>query len=232
MIFRIIIRLLFLILAAIAVYCAVVGIWARFSVAELVAIYPRNQNIVELPRDYVKMMLKIEDPNFYRHSGFDISVGQGKTTLTSAIAKEIFLFGGKLEGWRGKIQSFYRLALNPHKKIDLSRNLMAIILNQYLSKNEQLNFFVANVSLGSHNGVQIRGLAQASTIYFTKPLSDISKQEMIALIAMMKAPSHYHPFKNPAALKRRIGRITRLLAGDCFPTGWFDTTYGNCAGRI
>lgn len=231
MIIRYTIRFLFFTVAAVALYCVVVGAWARLSVAELVANYPGNPNPVELRRDYVQMMLKVEDPTFYRHSGIDISKGQGKTTLTSAIAREIFLFGADLKGLKGGAQSFYRVVFTGFKKIDLGRDMMAIILNQYLSKNEQLKFFVSNVYMGSLNGRQIRGLEQAARVYFSKPLSAISNHEMITLIAMMKAPNRYHPFKKPTALQKRVHRITRLLSGDCSPSGWFDTDYPACDGR-
>jgi membrane carboxypeptidase/penicillin-binding protein PbpC len=227
-IYRFIKIFLFLIFFACALYAVILGLWVRASASDLIELYPRNPNVVELPNDYVKMILKVEDPTFYQHIGVDISIGQGMTTLTSVVAKDIFLFGAKLKGFKGAMQIFYRGVFTICQKRDLGLDLMALILNQHLSKNEQLDFFLANVYMGSNKRVQIRGLEQASAIYFSKPLAAISRPEMITLIAMLNKPNYYHPFKNPKALKRRSYRIARLLAGECSPSGWFDTDYAGC----
>ena len=178
------------------------------------------------------ILLKIEDPTFYEHSGLDISEGQGLTTITSSLARNVFLFGKTLPGVKGNFQSFYRGVFKCCKKADLGRDIMALVLNQNLSKEQQLQLFVSSSYMGGYKGRQINGFQTAANSYFNKPLSALSNDEFMSLVAMLKAPNYFHPTKGAKNLEVRVSSIKKIIAGTCKPSGWLDTKYKHCAGDI
>lgn len=183
---------------------------------------------VPLSARQTAILLQVEDPAFFQHAGLSLASGQGLTTISSAVARELYLSDGQLPGLKGALQRFYRGAYICCKKVDFGRDVMALVLNAKLSKQDQLAMYAGTVYMGSSHGEQIRGLAQAAASYLGKPLAQMSEQEFIGLVAMIKAPNLYHPGKNPAAHAQRSARIAALVAGRCQPAGWFDTAYSAC----
>lgn len=155
--------------------------------------------------------------------------GQGVATISSALARELFLGKDRLDGVPGMMQTFYRGVFDCCKRIDLGRDMMALVLDARMSKREQLQRYTDTVYMGTHEGQQLKGLAQAARSYLGKPLEATTDEEFIRLVAMIKAPNHYHPSRNAAALDERAARIQALLLGSCTPDGWFDTDYEGCA---
>lgn len=221
---KIILSIVFVIIA----YLFIAFVWASLSIEHLLV----EEEIVSeepiLTRKQKNILLKIEDPTFYEHAGIDISQGQGLTTITSSLARDIFLFRKKLPGVKGRLQSFYRGVFNCCKKIDVGRDMMALALNRNLTKELQLQFYASTSYVGASNGKQVIGLPAAAKTYFNKQLSKLSDDEFIALVAMLKAPNYFHPEKEAKHLERRISRIKKVLADTCKPDGWFDTEYERC----
>src|SRR5690606_37043057 len=93
----------------------------------------------------------------------------------------------------------------------------------------QLQFYVSSSYMGAYKGRQIIGLPTAAETYFSKSLAELSDDEFIALVAMLKAPNYFHPEKGAKHLENRIYNIKKILAGTCKPDGWFDTRYTHCA---
>lgn len=89
--------------------------------------------------------------------------------------------------------------------------------------------YADRVYMGTHRGMQVHGLGQAAQSYLGKPLRNLTAHEFIGLVAMIKAPNQYHPIKAAAAHAQRVARIEALLAGQCRPDGWFDTSLDACA---
>jgi membrane peptidoglycan carboxypeptidase len=101
-----------------------------------------------------------------------------------------------------------------------------------LPKDQQLSFFISTVYMGSYKGTPIIGLEHAAKTYYATALPHLSLQEFIGLVAMIKAPNHFNPLKNPNAHQARIDRIEHIIAGNCHPNGWFDTTYAQCGATV
>ena len=219
-------------LSVIGLYLVVAGIWASLSVSELLPDSFTNNNPPLLTEEQSKILLKIEDPTFYDHIGVDLSLGQGLTTITSSLAFNVFLSGKKLGGVKGGFQSFYSAVFACCKKIDFGRDVMALVLNKHLSKENQLHLFVSTVYMGQHNRTGVVGLPAAANAYFNKAISELSKEEFIMLVAMLNAPNYYHPINGVQQLNSRISKIKSILSGACKPTGWFDTEYKQCNGNI
>lgn len=216
---------------ALSIYLSITATWASLSVSALLPEITTSNEQPLLTTAQENILLKIEDPTFYDHAGIDISEGQGLTTITSSLARNVFLFGESLTGVKGSFQSFYRGVFKCCKRVDLGRDVMALILNQNLSKEQQLQLFVSSSYMGGHKGRQIKGFPAAASSYFNKPLSELSNNEFITLVAMLKAPNYYHPTKGAKNLEVRASSIKKIIAGTCKPSGWLDTKYKHCAGN-
>lgn len=220
-------------------YLLVAAIWAWSSVDELVDIAVLMSEASEvgevgesipLSVEQIDILLQVEDPTFYTHIGVDISRGQGLTTITSSLAPHVFLDGPDLSGLKGGFQRFYRKVYLCCKRIDLGRDVMAMVLNANLSKEEQLGLFIRIVYMGRNEGDQILGLSLASREYFDTDLAALSRDQFIALVAMLRAPNRYHPTRRTENHQQRVRRIQLLLGGECRPSGILDTDYLGCDG--
>ena len=215
-------------LLVVLAYLASVALWSRAAVEPALAQYPSLPSDTNLSKRQVDILLTVEDPTFFTHHGLSLASGQGFTTITSVVAREVLLSHAHLDGAQGALQSVYRGVFACCKKIDLGRDVMALVLNPRLTKRQQLALYVSQLYMGTDKGRQIYGLGPASLAYLGKPLAQLSDKEFITLVAMIKAPNHFHPIKNPAALALRAARIDALVSGRCKAAGWFDTGYEQC----
>lgn len=208
-------------------YLAVVLVWAwthTMTLAHEALLSPYSA----LSFEQEAILLQVEDPTFYYHWGVDFSKGQGATTISSASAKWVYLGEYQLTGTSGRIQDFYRRILACCERFDLGLRAMALVLNARLTKQEQLQIFVANVPMGHVNGVLIKGLPEAAQVYFQVPLAELPESAWINLVAMIVAPDEYQPPQNNSALVQRSARVRRLLGGECTAQSMADIQYRDC----
>lgn len=213
-----------------ASYLGMVALWAWASFDSAIAAAPAVA-AAPLTQRQADILLMVEDPALFRHAGLAVGNGQGFATISSAVARDLYLSGARFDGVKGVFQRVYRGVFNCCKRVDLGRDVMALVLNANMSKDAQLAFYTSNVYMGTNRNAQIRGLGQASVSYLGKPLAQVTEREFIGLVAMIKAPNQYHPVKAPAAHALRAARIASLLAGTCRPGGWFDTSFDRCDPR-
>lgn len=218
---------LLLLLALLLVYLAVVAWWAAASVDTLLAQRP-SDTAPRLTQNQLAVLLRIEDPTFFSHRGLSLADGQGVATISSAVARDLFLYGPPLDGIKGRLQGFYRGVFDCCRKVDLGRDTMALVLDASASKARQLDLYVGGVYMGRHEGRQLRGLEQGAQAYIGKPLAALDDDDMARLVALIKAPNELHPLRNREAYELRLARVRAVLAGRCRPSGWLDTTYARC----
>jgi len=220
-------RALLLVTALLLAYLALAGAWAWTVFDEALASRP-VADTAALSERQTAILLRVEDPTFFEHAGLSIAPGQGVATISSALARDVFLGEGRLGGMSGALQGFYRAVFDCCKRIDLGRDVMTLVLDSRMPKRDQLARYVATVYMGTHEGQQVSGLAPAARSYLGKPLEETSEVEFVKLVAMIKAPNQYHPTRGPEELAQRVARIQTLLAGRCTPSGWFDTEFKDC----
>ncbi|MCC2957865.1 transglycosylase domain-containing protein [Massilia sp. IC2-477] len=220
-------RALLLVAALVLAYLALAGAWAWMVFDAARAAAPVTAD-APLSTRQSTILLRVEDPTFFEHAGLSIAPGQGVATISSALARDLFLGDSRLDGAGGLLQRFYRGVFDCCKRIDLGRDVMSLVLDARMSKQEQLARYVATVYMGTHEGRQVKGLEGAARSYLGKPLAATSEEEFVRLVAMIKAPNGYHPVRSPDALAQRSARIQSLLAGRCAPKGWFDTEFIDC----
>ncbi|NYZ62577.1 transglycosylase domain-containing protein [Luteimonas deserti] len=221
-------------LAAIALalvsYLVIVALWANSVARELLQATPGTDRRIELDSGRLAALLAIEDPAFYSHRGLDMSDGQGLTTMTSVVARDLFLHGHDLDGWKGVLQSAYREVFSCCKKVDLGRDVMALVLHSHASKQQQFNLFLNNAYWGAIDGRAVVGIEAAAGAYYGEDAHALTDDKFFGLIAMLIAPNRFHPLIYPEDHAERTSRITKVVTGRCAPSGWLDLTYAHCDG--
>ena len=193
---------------------------AYFQTPRVVATVEQSDNLPLMISDFhgsrLDWLLKVEDPNFYRHHGVDWRTpGAGYTTLTQGLVKKLFYHSNFTPGflWWRKIQ----------------QTIIAVALNSRVSKDEQLRLFVNLANMGTRNGRPVVGFSQAAREYFGKDFRTLTDEEYLSLVAVLLAPERYSPTTHPTANQERVARIHRLIAGTCKPNGLADVEYAGCS---
>ena len=157
----------------------------------------------QIPKVMKDAVLAIEDSRFYQHSGVDYvgilraglsnfgeARSQGASTITMQLARNFYL-----SSERTFTRKIYEI-------------LLALKIEQQLSKDQILEVYMNQIFLGKHS----YGFASACEIYFGKPLKDVTVAEAAMLAGLPKAPSAYNPLVNPKrATRRQLYIIERML---------------------
>jgi penicillin-binding protein 1A len=162
-----------------------------------------------IPRRLIQAFLAAEDKNFYQHPGIDpLSIVRavftnlerlrddrrpvGASTITQQVAKN-FLLSSEVS-LRRKAQEA----------------LLAFRIERAFTKDQILELYLNQIYLG----VGSYGVAAAALNYFDKSLDELTVAEAAFLAGLPKAPSWYHPDRQPEAAKARrdwvIGRMLDL----------------------
>ena len=161
----------------------------------------------EVPSQLIDTLLLIEDRDFYHHHGIsplgilraifrNISAGrtvQGGSTLTQQLAKNMFLT---------RDRTFTR---------KIKEALMSLILEFRYSKDQILEAYINEVYLGQNYANGIYGFGLAAEFYFGRRLGELTNAQMALLIAQVKGPSYYNPWRNPDRAIERRDLILRLM---------------------
>jgi penicillin-binding protein 1B len=154
----------------------------------------------DIPKVMVNAVTSIEDRKFFEHSGINYMrllgaawadlrtghQGQGGSTITMQISRGFFL--------------------SPQKtlKRKLTEMLIAIELEQKLTKEQIFELYANQVDMGQRGSFTIHGFAEAARAYFNKDLQSITVPEAALLAGMVQRPSYLNPYRHPErALERR-----------------------------
>lgn len=186
----------------------------RFDPAYLTGIFPSHGEdrillkIENVPENFLKMLVLIEDRRFYDHIGVDvisiaralvanISAGhtvQGGSTITQQLVKNLFLTSS---------QNLWR---------KITEAMMAILLELHYDKQKILETYINEIYLGQDQERAIHGFGLACRYYFGKEMSDLSFDEMAVLVGMLKGASYYNPVRNPErSVERRNVVINTMV---------------------
>ncbi|HEX6803858.1 MAG TPA: biosynthetic peptidoglycan transglycosylase [Terriglobales bacterium] len=193
---------------------------AYFEIPRVVATAEQSNGLPLTINDFsgsrLEWLLKVQDPDFYHHPGFDWwTRGAGYTTMTQGLVKRLFYPSGFKRGflrWR-----------------KLQQTIIAVAFNSRVSKDEQLRLFVNLAYMGERNGRPVVGFSQAAQEYFGKNFQALTDEEYLSLVAVLVSPERYSPTTHLAANRERVTRIHRLIAGTCKPNGLTDVEYVGCS---
>ena len=169
--------------------------------------YIHNRSNVEyedLSPNVVNALIATEDIRFHNHSGVDIrsimrvifrniiggqrSAGGG-STLSQQLAKNLFP--------RQESPSVAQLVI-----VKLKEWVTAAKLERNYTKDEIVAMYLNTVDFGSH----AFGIRSAAKTYFNTTPDSLKVEEAALLVGMLKAPSWFHPVRNPerATLRREV----------------------------
>jgi membrane peptidoglycan carboxypeptidase len=159
----------------------------------------------------VKGTIDVEDKNFYRNPGFDITgivraaydnfrhrtVVGGGSTITQQLAKQLLLTPE---------QTYTR---------KMKEIILAYELSQTYSKNQILELYLNN----SYYGEQSYGVEAAARTYFQKDAKDLDLAQATLLAGIPQAPTDWDPITHPdlAALRQKEVLDAMVNQGDISP---------------
>ena len=186
----------------------------RIDPPSIGSIYPNHgEDRVVLAPEQVPELLRaalkaVEDQRFDDHHGFDLrgilraawtnlrsgGFEQGGSTLTQQLVKSYFLSNERT----------------------LSRKLkelaMAVVLEARFGKADLLNAYINEIYLGQAGQRAIHGFGLGAQFYFNKPLNELALAEIATLVAIIRGPSYYNPFRYPKRLRERRDLVLTKLA--------------------
>ncbi|MEO8435488.1 MAG: PBP1A family penicillin-binding protein [Pyrinomonadaceae bacterium] len=165
-----------------------------------------------IPPVMVQAILSIEDRRFFNHHGLDIR-GIGRAIVSWATSGSVKFQQGGSTITQQLVKNTY---LSPEKTLQRKFNeaLIALALEQRLSKQDILALYCNEVYLGQRNGVGVRGVAQAARVFFGKDLKDISLAEAATIAGMIQSPARYAPDRHQEASKQRRDTVLAAMASD------------------
>lgn len=151
----------------------------------------------KIPRSTQKMLLALEDGNFYKHFGFEWNMVQeaylrnrkagkirfGASTISNQLARTMFL-------------TTHRTYLRKYMEIQAT-----LIMEICLPKKRMLELYFNYVEWGKG----IYGIQTASRYYYGKSCSKISRAQSMKLISILTNPIRYSPqtyYNSPSARQR------------------------------
>lgn len=202
-----------LLLAGVVTYYTIVIVIARVETPDLVQKALASDRIklelTDLSNEQVNALLKIQDPNFYHHKGFDFSTpGTGVTTISQGLVK-LYYF----ENFKPGIQKIRQTLIARYAFDNLT------------PKDTILKLFINEVYLGGHDGHPVYGFEDAANYYFSKPFKALTWDEYLSVVAMIRAPNTYHYARKRDANNDRVAKIKRMLSGEYVPEDNSDWLY-------
>ncbi len=157
--------------------------------------------LYEIPEFLQQAFIIAEDKRFYSHSGID------RLARLNAAWQNLRVMGGVRGASTITEQVIKMLHVRP--RTIWSRWLEgfeAQRLEKRFSKTEILEFYLNEVPYASNR----RGVVQAARYYFDRDIDTLSRKEMLALAALVRAPSMLDMRKNPDRINDPVRRLAQL----------------------
>ncbi len=169
----------------------------------------------QIPPCVVHAVISIEDKRFFDHSGVDLlrilkaayvdlkdgRKEQGASTLTMQLARSFWLDPDKR--WKRKVEEL----------------LIALHLEQKLTKQQIFEDYANQVYLGSRDGYSVTGLGEAAHAYFSKDVSQLKPAEAALLAGIIQRPAYFNPFRYPDRTLQRRNLVLSLMQQNGYLTG-------------
>ena len=177
----------------------------------------RRVALETIPARMQEAVLAIEDRRFYYHPGVDpIRIfgavltnvfGDrpylvGGSTITQQLARNFFLTDQLAIEAQTRQRSYRRKVLE---------QFMAMILEIKATKNEILELYLNDVYLGHRGSFALHGVAEASKIYFSKDVRNLTLSEAALIAGIIQSPYNHSPFNNPERARERRNVVLRAM---------------------
>jgi len=164
----------------------------------------------DIPAVLVQAILAIEDRRFFEHSGLDIR-GIGRAFINWSTSGSVKFRQGGSTITQQLVKNTY---LTSEKTLARKFNeaMIAVALEQRLSKQDIFALYCNEVYMGQRSGVGVRGVAQAARVFFGKNLQDVSLAEAATIAGMIQRPARYAPDRHPHAARLRRDIVLEAMA--------------------
>ena len=150
----------------------------------------------EIPKDFSKALISVEDHRFFKHKGFDIR-SIGRAMLTNIKEKRLVEGGSTITQQLAKNMYF---SFNKKFSRKVAELFVALELERKYSKEEILALYIDIIYFGDG----YYGLKQASNGYYNKSPEELNYDEITLLAGLPNAPSAFTPTENQdLAIKRQ-----------------------------
>jgi penicillin-binding protein 1B len=163
---------------------------------------PILRRVVELgsiPLYCSQSVVAIEDNRFLSHHGISV-IGIFRAVIKNLLAGRYVQGGSTLTQ---QLVKNYFLTSERTLKRKITEQIMSIILELKVSKDEILQTYLNLIYLGANGPFQVRGFAAASEHYFQKPIEKLDLHECALLGAIIASPGRFDPFRYPDRAKER-----------------------------
>jgi penicillin-binding protein 1A len=171
--------------------------------AELFDVKISDSKFNEIPPEMVKLLLFVEDKNFFSHGGIDYFA------LIRAVLHNITSLRYE-QGASTITQQLARILLNRREKT-LARKfkeaLLAFALERKYTKEEILTLYMNHVYLG-HGAY---GFKNAALFYYNKSLESLNFTERLSLVCLPSRPEFYSPIRNFDHLEKKMDSVFERL---------------------
>jgi penicillin-binding protein 1B len=166
----------------------------------------------EIPPVLVQAILAIEDRRFFQHSGLDIR-GISRAAISWSTSGSIKFQQGGSTITQQLVKNTY---LTPEKTLRRKFNeaVIALALEQRLSKQDIFALYCNEVYLGQRNGIGVRGVTQAARVFFGKELKDLSLAEAATIAGMIQSPARYAPDSHTETARARRDQVIAAMVRD------------------
>lgn len=177
--------------------------------------YIKNRSHIsydQVPQHVIDALISTEDKGFYDHWGvtpwrfvramikniLTLRMREGASTITQQLARNIYNLQVAHE------TSFDKLTRK------LREFITSVQIERTYTKKEILEMYLNIIYLGR----SAYGISAASSIYFDKPVSELTKGEGALLIAMAKGPGYYDPIRHPTRTFARRNLVLDEMVQD------------------
>jgi len=164
----------------------------------------------QVPEYLKQATVAIEDKNFYKHRGFDLT----------AYPRALFniVFRGKLQGGSTLTQQLVKnVLLSPERTIirKIKEFVLTLQIESRYGKDEILAMYLNEVPYGGTSW----GVEAAAETYFGKKVKDLDLVESVILAGLPQRPSYYSPYSsNPNAYIGRAEQVLKRMREDGYIT--------------
>lgn len=186
---------------------------ARLEPIEIGAIYPSHKEdrillkLEDLPPLLLAALVAVEDHRFYEHSGVSF-----KAIARAALAN--VRSGAYVQGGSTLTQQLvknYYLTRERSLRRKFTEAIMSLLLEFHYEKEEILEAYTNEVYLGQSGARAIHGFGLGAQYYFNRPLHELSIEQLTLLIAVIRGPAFYDPWRYPERALERRNRILDTL---------------------
>jgi penicillin-binding protein 1B len=173
----------------------------------------RDVPLQAIPRQMIQAVLAIEDRRFYDHPGID-PIGIAGAVFRNIFGNKAYLASGSTVTQQLVKNTFLTPEKTPKRK--MIEWFMSVVLETRLTKDQILQLYLNDVSLGQRGSFAIHGVAEAARLFFAKDISNVSVAEAATIAGVIQSPSRLSPFNNPERAKERRNVVIRAMADTGF----------------